>query len=385
VKLNHYTKHNKVKLVRGGKDYFQTLIHLIDTASESIYFQTYIFEEDQTGRTVADALMRASARGVKVFLLLDGYASQKLSQSFIEKITSAGVYFRWFEPLLRSKHFYIGRRLHHKVVVIDGVHCLVGGINICDRYNDANNQAWLDWAVHVEGDVAVSVFQVCARRALTRWNGSRTFKFPQLRHVHHVKTECHVRMIVNDWVLRKNEISNSYLEMFRKSRQEIVIMSSYFLPGRDLRKRLQAAARRNVKVKVVMTSVSDVPLAKSAERYLYHWLFRNNIEVYEYTKTILHGKITVCDKKWVNVGSYNLNELSAKASVEMNLEVADETFANHVDQTLHRIIQSDCIRITKDDFDNHQGWGDVVWQKMAYTLLRIILFMFTFYFKQERG
>ncbi len=384
--MNHYTKHNKVKLIRGGKDYFQTLIHLIDTAVYSIYLQTYIFEEDQTGRLVADALRRASERGVKVFVLLDGYASQNLSGTFIEVLKSSGVSFRWFEPLLRSRHFYVGRRLHHKVLVTDTIHCLVGGVNICDRYNDVDHQpAWLDWAIHVEGDVAFSVFQVCARRALSRWNGSPAFKFPFTNQDHQVKTECHVRMIINDWVLRKNEISSSYSEMFRKSHEEIVIMSSYFLPGRELRKRLQAAAKRNVNVKVVMTSVSDVPLAKSAERYLYHWLFKNNIEVYEYTKTILHGKITVCDGKWVSVGSYNLNELSAKASVEMNLEVADERFATHVEQVLNKIIKSDCIRITKDDFENNQGWMDIVRQKMAYTALRVILFIFTFYFKQERG
>jgi cardiolipin synthase len=375
-----------VRLIRGGRAYFHALEELIANASDSIYFQTYIFEEDQTGNSVADALIKAATRGVKIFILLDGYASQQLSHSFIERMRASGIFFRWFEPLLRSKNFYFGRRLHHKVVVIDAQHCLIGGINICDRYNDVNNiPAWLDWAIHAEGEVALSVFYVCARRAMTRWNDSKTFKIPKPNHVSTIHEECRVRMIVNDWVLGKKEISNSYLEMFRKSSDEIIIMSSYFLPGRDFRKRLREAARRKVRIRIILTHTSDVALAKSAERNLYHWLFRNNIEIYEYTKTILHGKIAVCDKKWVSIGSYNFNDLSAKASVEMNLEIADEGFGAHVDRQLDQIIQDDCVHITEADFDKHLGWAEAAWQKTAYTISRILLFVFTFYFRQRRG
>ncbi len=380
-----YTRHNRVKLIRGGREYFQALEDLISGATTSIYFQTYILEEDQTGSAVVNALILASQRGVKVFLLLDGYASQNLSHSFIEKIKASGIYFRWFAPLLRSERFYFGRRLHHKVVVADAQRCLVGGINACDRYNDfKENSAWLDWAIYAEGEVVLNVFHVCARRATNRWSGSRRFKFINHQPIM-VNEVCLTRMIVNDWVRGKMEISNSYFEMFRKSKKEIIIMSSYFLPGRDFRKKLREAARRKVRVRVVLTQVSDVALAKSAERYLYHWLFKNNIEVYEYTRNVLHGKISVCDERLVSIGSYNLNELSAKASVEMNLEVDNETFGAHVYSTLNQIILSDCVRITEADFVNHAHWYEAAWQKMAYTISRILLFCFTFYFKQTKS
>jgi cardiolipin synthase len=173
--------------------------------------------------------------------------------------------------------------------------------------------------------------------------------------------------------------------MFKKSKSDIIIMSSYFLPGRDFRKRLRDATRRKVRVRVVLTQVSDVALAKSAERYLYHWLFKNKIEIYEYKKTVLHGKIAVCDQRWVSVGSYNLNELSAKASVEMNLEVDNEKFGSQVYATLNEIIQSDCVRVTEADFDRRIGWFEAAWQKIAYTIARILLFAFTFYFKQTKS
>ena len=138
-------------------------------------------------------------------------------------------------------------------------------------------------------------------------------------------------------------------------------------------------------MKVVLTRESDVALAKSAELYLYPWLLRNGVEVFEYTKTILHGKITVCDRKWVSAGSYNLNELSARASVEMNLEISDEHFGKEAHQSLNEIIEQDCMRVTLEDFKNHSVWWNAWWHRTAYIILRMILFLFTFYFKRERS
>jgi cardiolipin synthase len=382
--LNHFTRHNRVRLVRGGKDYFDTLENIIQSATTSIYFQTYIFEADTTGNRVAQALMEAAQRGVNVFMLLDGYASQHLPGEWIRKLEAAGIFFRWFESI-RSHHFYVGRRLHHKVVVVDAHHCLIGGINISDRYNDVDQPAWLDWAVLATGEVALSAYQICARRALTRWSNSKASDIP-VPPVHEPLSDvCLARVLVNDWVRRKNEIADAYQHMLKTSQREIILMSSYFLPGRSFRKRMLAARRRNVQIKVMLTRISDVPLAKSAELYLYPWLLKNNIEIYEYTKVVLHGKITVCDRQWVSAGSFNLNDLSAKASVEMNLEIMDERFGTHVHETLSRIMESDCVRITQAEFANHQGWLKNLGRKMAYDLLRLILFLFTFYFKRERS
>jgi cardiolipin synthase len=382
--FRNFTHHNQVRLVRGGKEYFDTLEDIIQAAHTSIYFQTYIFEDDTTGMRVANALMQAAQRGVKVFLLLDGYASQHLSNDLIDQLKMAGIFFRWFS-FIRSNHFYVGRRLHHKVIVADAYHCLIGGVNISDRYNDVDQPAWLDWAVLATGEVAVSAYQICARRATTRWSNSKKSTIPAPPSHEQVNEECLARVLVNDWVRRKNEIVNSFHRMLVNSQQEVIMMSSYFLPGWSFRKRMLAARRRNVQIKVVLTRISDVPLAKSAELYLYPWMLRNNIEIYEYTKVVLHGKITVCDKQWVSVGSFNLNELSAKASVEMNMEIVDAKFGMHVHQTLSRIIESDCVRITQAEFANHQGWFKNLSRKMAYNLLRLILFLFTFYFRQERS
>ncbi|MFO0414240.1 MAG: phospholipase D-like domain-containing protein, partial [Bacteroidota bacterium] len=150
-----YTGRNRVSLIRGGTPYFTTLCNLIDQAKISLHLQTYIYDSDETGNLIGDRLCMAAERGVKVYVLLDGYASQNLSDDFKIKLNNSGVKLRWFQPILKAKSFYFGRRLHHKVVVADGSRALVGGINISNRYNDLPEQpAWLDWAVETYGESA---------------------------------------------------------------------------------------------------------------------------------------------------------------------------------------------------------------------------------------
>src|SRR5260221_2728267 len=142
--LAGYTRHNKVRLVHGGEDYFSTLVRMIDDAKTSIHLQYNILDGDQAGRRVADALARAAHRQVQVFILLDGYASQHLSKQIIREWKEAGVRFRWFWPLLKSRHFYLGRRMHHKVVVVDAALGMAGGINIREPSNDNHRKkTWL--------------------------------------------------------------------------------------------------------------------------------------------------------------------------------------------------------------------------------------------------
>ncbi len=148
-----YSTRNKVKLVRGGKPYFDCLLRMIETAQESIHLQVYIFDDDETGKQVADALKAAVKRNVKVYLLADGYASKGMSKSFINTIKEAGIQFRFFNTFFKNKYFYFGRRLHHKVIVADVKYAMVGGLNITNRYNDMPGKpAWLDFGLYVEGE-----------------------------------------------------------------------------------------------------------------------------------------------------------------------------------------------------------------------------------------
>ena len=383
---NYYTLRNKVKLIRGGKEYFQLLLELINAATYSIHLQTYILEDDETGLMVSEALTRAAGKQVQVYVVADGYASRKLSRSFIENLERGGVHFKYFEPLFKSRHFYFGRRMHHKVFVADGKHAMVGGINITDRYNDMPGKpAWLDFALYVQGEAAVQLFEFCNDFWRSKTN-SPTGLPPDIENFLRgipAKELCSVRVRRNDWVKNKTEIWRSYLQLFNHANHSIVIMCSYFLPGWELLRRLKKASKRGVKVKLVLTGVSDVRIAKFAERYLYYWMLKNNIQLFEYQPNVLHAKLAITDGHWVTIGSYNINNISARASTEINLDVRNKLFAQKTQKQVEEIIERDCILVTKAYYNSTTDIFKRLWQKVSYHVINMILKVFTFYFKRE--
>jgi cardiolipin synthase len=382
-----FSSRNRIELVRGGAAYFTLLIDMIAGASENIHLQTYIFLDDETGKKVADALVEAAKRHVQVFLMADGYASRGLSPALINRLAEEGVNFRFFEPLFRGNNFYFGRRLHHKLVVVDTRFALVGGINIGNHYNDLpGHPGWLDFAIFVEGEIAKDLCVLCCKtwkgftsgENITPCDNSRVpFNFGE-------NERTLIRMRRNDWVNRKNQISKTYIEMMLKAESHIFILCSYFLPGSVIRRTIKKAANRGVKITVIVAGKSDLLIAKNAEKYMYDWLLRNKVELFEYQSNILHGKMAVCDSKWLTLGSYNINDISAYASVELNLDVKSERFASEVEQTLVQIIRNDCTPISEELHRRSKNPVKQFFRWLSYVVFRAVLFLFTFYFKQRR-
>lgn len=373
-----------VQWLPGGPGYFSNLLSLIRSATFSIHLQTYIYADDEAGRLVAAALTEAAGRGVKVYLLADGYASQSLPSSFISEMRSAGIRFRFFEPLFRSAYFYLGRRMHHKIIVIDERMALVGGLNISDHYRGTEKQLpWLDFALQAEGPVAKALCVVCSKT----WNSFRSGQPASICSNQPPPTPganaCPVGIRRNDWVRHKNEISASYIRLLREARQEVTILSSYFLPGRVIRRLLKAAVKRGVKITVITAGPSDVMLAKYGERWLYNWLLRNHIGLYEYQPTILHAKLAIADDQWFTLGSYNVNNISAYASVELNLDVHSPSLTGSLRAHIQEHILQHSIPITEQWQRQHQPVFTRLLQWGAYQLIRIIFFSLTFYFKQR--
>jgi len=385
--LKGYTRHNRVRLVHGGKDYFDRIVQLIDGAEKIIHLQTYIFDGDVTGGIVSDALLRAAGRKVEVYVLLDGYASQRLPKEIIAEWKSAGIRFRWFWPLLKAKKFYQGRRMHHKVIVVDAARGMAGGVNISDRYNDIGGEkGWLDYALLVEGQAALKLHVVCRdmwTKAYWKTGGSKKDEFAWVP-AFVPEEECLVRVRRNDWVQGKNEILRSYLEMLRQAKSHIIVLSAYFLPSIKGRRQMMQAARRGVSIRIIVGGISDVPISRLAEQYMYRWLFRNKIRVFEYQETVLHGKMATYDGIWVTDGSFNVNQISAYASVELNMDVRNEKFAACVEKELEGLIRDHCKEIIPEEYFKKTGWWQQLLQWGSYEIVRGIFFLFTFYWRQEK-
>ena len=385
-KSGGYSIHNKVKLIHGGKEYFELLLDLINKATESIHLQAYIYDDDETGALIAVALKAAAKRNVSVYLLADGYASRVMSQKFIDELRASGIHFRFFGAFFKNKYLYFGRRMHHKVFVSDAKYALTGGINIANRYNDMPDRpAWIDFSLYAEGEIARELCILCwktwndfpAKMGITPCEEKQpVFDFKK-------SETSRVRMRRNDWVRRKNEISETYIEIFTNARSHITILCSYFLPGKLIRDLLRSAAKRGVEINVIIAGPSDIMLAKHAERWLYDWLLRHNIKLYEYQAAVLHAKVAVCDSEWLTIGSYNINNISAYASIELNVDVHDKDFAFGVEQALQNIIQNKCTALTKEVHIQTKNIYIRFIRWCSYQFIRAVFFLLTFYFKQK--
>lgn len=377
----HYAPGHVLKMVPGGEPYFTRLLALIDAAKKLLHFQVYIFENDDTGREVAAALKRARLRGVDIFLVMDSYGSKSLPAAFIADLRAHGIHVKYFSPL--PTHFFmlrLGRRLHNKVVVADHSLALLGGINIADKYRGTKGTPWLDFAVDVQGPVCIEITRICERIYREKYFGKIPAK--GVVSVPPPSGAMRCRFVLNDWFRRKNQVGDGYRAAFREAQQSITIVASYFLPNRNLRSALKKAVKRNVQVTVLLPGQSDLPMAKRATRYLYQWLMRNNIRIFEWEDSILHGKLAVVDNQWATIGSYNLNHLSQYSSIEMNIEVLDTAFATSVQQHLNGLTEQSTA-VTTESFRLVHGVLNKFLDWASYTLARWIMKALFFLVRRE--
>jgi len=364
---------DEVQLVHSGDDYFKKLKKLIADAQHELHLQTYIFEHDDTGNSIAAELIKAAQRGVKIFVLLDSYGSSSFKNKAPELLKNK-IHIRFFAPLFSYKNIYFGRRLHHKIVVADGAVALIGGINIADKYKGtATEKAWLDYAVLIRGEVCKKLQKICAD--FYYHNRSKRKSHTHPANSNH-KTP--IKISQNDWLNYKNEISTAYRKAISNAKTEIIILGSYFIPGFKFRYVLKNAAKRGVKIKILLSGISDVPLIKYATRYMYSFLFKNNIEIYEWPHSVMHGKAAIVDGQWSTVGSYNINWLSAYSSIEMNIEVPDAAFSSQFSAHLHDIL-SGSRKISYEQFRMEQTFLDKVKSRLSFFAVRASIVILSAY------
>ncbi|HZJ35613.1 MAG TPA: phospholipase D-like domain-containing protein, partial [Gillisia sp.] len=184
-----------IELVHSGEDYFSRLKEIIDNAEEEIHLQTYIFENDETGNRIAACLKEAAQRKVKVHVLLDAYGCAALPDSFAEDLIRYGILLRFFSPFFSLNNFYIGRRMHHKIVVADEKIALIGGINIADKYHGtAASEPWLDFAVQLNCPAAENLQKLCSDYFFKKRSSKKILP------VLHSAGSALVGILQNDWL-----------------------------------------------------------------------------------------------------------------------------------------------------------------------------------------
>jgi cardiolipin synthase len=369
--MKNYRKAEQLNLVRSGTNYFDVIDELIVHAQHTLHLQTYIFESDATGKRVIHSLIEAARRGVVVFVLCDAFGSNALSYESIRSMLDAGIQFRMFSPLFSGEGLSFGRRLHHKIVVADGKHAVVGGINIADKYNAVGAlPPWMDFGVRIEGDVCAYLTNLCqAIYEKEKTNTAVEMIEPEEEH----GNEGFLRFRRNDWRKRKNEIHRSYLEALVGAESSVVFVASYFLPGSKFRRLLKRAAARGVDIKIILAGKSDVPVIRLAENYLYDFYLSNGIKIYEWTESVMHGKAMVVDQSWATVGSYNLNSLSHYLSIELNVDIRDKKFVLHFEDHLNTLIREKCEAVTMEGSQKKASLVNRIKRRVGYIVYKTLM------------
>lgn len=372
IQRSQYIGGNEVQLLRSGKPFFDVLKRSIREAVQSLHVQVYILASDETGQEVLRLLIEAAERGVQVYVLADAYGSLSLDKAWKEKLVRAGVYFRFFgNPFWQKRS--VGRRLHQKIIVVDNRLFILGGLNIANRYNDLPGEpAWLDYAVLVHGPIVASALLRCTQL----WNRKR---WTRLR----IRTNSHsepvlARLSANDWLRGTYEINYRIRKAIQYARDEIWIAAAYFVPTGRMLYELRKAAQRGVSVRLLFGKYSDVGIALHATRFLYDFLFRSHMQVYEYQKGILHAKVVLVDGHWVSIGSYNLNYLSTFESLELNIDIADKAFGSTLREELAYVLQHHSEKIKPADYLKRRRIEDWLLNAASYLLLWFIAGLIAF-------
>ena len=365
--------------------FFPQLCADIDAARHSIYLETYIFAADGTGRMVANALQRAASRGVAVRILLDGFGSAELPESWVDELRAAGVEVQWFRreispfTLRRSRKRRL-LRLHRKLAVMDGEVAFVGGINIIDDIPELGDFAVprLDYAVRVQGTVAGEIHAAMRRLwGMVSWANFRRRSKEIRRFVlggaeHSAAPD--IVFLLRDNLRHRRDIERAYLKAMTDARREIILANAYFLPGRIFRRALKQAARRGVRVILLLQGKVEYRLQHYATHALYDRLLAAGVEIYEYQASYLHAKVAVVDGEWATVGSSNIDPFSLLLAREANLAVRGAGFAGELRASLLAAISNDAVRIGSEYGGTRNFFGRLV-ARLSYGIVRLLVNM----------
>lgn len=396
---------HRLTLIKGGDALFAALIEAISKARAQVLLETYIFVFDRAVLGVAEALEQAGARGVAVRVVVDGVGTGDVPAEWQQRWRAAGVQWAVFNPargwrLLFPKRW---RRMHRKLCVVDGETAFCGGINLLDDHYDPNHgeldQPRFDFAVQVSGplvaDVHDTMVRLWARLQLAR---ERDFEgaFRAVRAAARAGTDMGTAggpsvivdagaggqrrgalasLVLRDNVRFRRSIEGIYRVAIHQARSEILIANAYFIPGVQLQRALLRAAKRGVRVTLLLQAKYEYFMQYHASRAVYGVMLNAGIHIIEYEPSFLHAKVAVMDSgngMLATVGSSNLDPLSLLLAREANVFVRDDAFATELRTHLVDAIEHKGRRVDPAEHERRPlVTRGLTW--VAYGLMRMLL------------
>ena len=373
-----FSDNNSVTLLMNGQEKFDDMFSAIRQARSSVHLEYFNFRNDSIASLLFDILAEKVKQGVEVRALFDGFGNDSnnrpLKKKHLEEIRSHGIEIYEFDPIRFPWVNHVFHRDHRKIVVIDGKIAYTGGMNVADYYITGTEQVgeWRDMHCRIEGD-EVNTLQSIFLKIWNKVTGQNVHGAEYFRGYHGADyitglkpDTCNtagkkmVGIINREPRTSNGIIRKFYTDAINNAKDSIKLVNPYLTLNNALKRALRNAVKRGVKVEIMVSENSDIPLTPDCVFYNVHKLMKHGVDVWIYQKGFHHTKIIMVDGKFCTVGSANLNARSLNFDYEENAVIVDPCTTNELDDMFERD-KSHSFKLTEEVWDE---WR-TPWQKFV--------------------
>jgi cardiolipin synthase len=359
VNSNVLLQGNQIEMLVGGDEAYPAMLQAIARANSCLVLQSYIFDHDGIGIRIAQALIDAQRRGVKVRVLIDAVGAKYSHPPITRMLEEAGIKVGLFLPTaIGMRLVYANMRSHRKLLVVDGHYALTGGMNIRQAFTRefAGDNVAVDTHFRVQGPVAHHLMDSFAHdwefTTGERLEGDVWFApFNE----DSIETGVPARVVLSGPDLAIGRNQSMLLGALSVARTHVRIQSPYFLPEPVLIGALVTAARRGVTVDVVIPANNNLRLVSAAMEAQLDLLLHGDVRVWRATGPFDHSKLMTVDDQWCYVGSSNVDPRSQRLNFELDLEVYDRKLAHRIGASIDSKIR-DGKRATLAELESRPFW-----------------------------
>lgn len=370
-----FTNNNKVTLLTTGRDKFEDMFKAIRQARSSIHLEYFNFRNDSIASELFGLLRTKAREGVEIRALFDGFGNDSnnrpLLKEHVEKLRGEGIEIYEFDPIRFPWVNHVFLRDHRKIVVIDGSVAYTGGMNVADYYINGTDEVgeWRDMHCRIEGG-AVNQLQMIFVRMWQKVTGQDIWnqkyfnayfpeKFDGLAPDTSSTSGSKTVGIINREPRTSNRIIRVFYEnAINSAKDSIKLINPYLTLNRKLKKALKNAVKRGVKVEILVSAKSDIPLTPDCVFYNVHKLMKKGVDVWLYQPGFHHSKIIMVDGRFCTVGSANLNARSLSWDYEENAVIIDKPTTRQLDNMFDQD-KKKSIYLTEKTWDEFR----TPWQK----------------------
>ena len=337
-------RHNHVQLFPEGAFFFEALLASIRSAQHTILLEYYSIHDDHTGRELAAELAAAVRRGVKVQLIYDYIGCVDTTSSYFNNLAAQGIdMFPFNKPSFKRGIYWFDKRDHRKMTIIDDQLAFLGGFNIGDEYSGRvdGHRRFRDLGLSIRGDAVSELIAIFDETKTIENDGPvKPVRIRKPRRFDKTAGRASVVIISGGPRQRRAYIREAFQVNIASAAEEILIATPYFVPGPRIIRSLLRAARRGVRVRLLLPARSDVRLVLLMGRSSYSTLLKGGVEIFELNREILHAKVMLIDGERTVIGSANLDQRSFHRNYEINCVVDNVDFGGQIRELLRQEISS---------------------------------------------